>query len=226
MASLDRHHRIMVFPLVLLGILLTLTGCIPTGSHSMGPSHVTHRMGRAAPRCSVPAGLPGTVVRVALMDMAHRRMMRGNTRMTLRASPPTVPTGRVTFVASDLGSRRHELVVLPLDNRQNFGQRASGDHGKVLERGALGEASRPCGAGVGAGLRPGTTGVGHPRPGPGPLRADLQRAAPLPARHVRRAGGVLSPRLLRLTPEGPVRGRGQASDVEAAARSAVAPDKR
>ncbi len=158
MASSDRHQRIIAFPLVLLGILLTLTGCVLTVGHSMGPTHMTQRMGHAAARCSVPADLPGTVVRVSLMDMGHRGMMPGDTRMMLQESPVTVPAGRVTIVASDLGSRRHELVVLSLENRQNFGQRASAARGKVLARGALGEASRPCGAGVGAGLRPGTTG--------------------------------------------------------------------
>jgi uncharacterized cupredoxin-like copper-binding protein len=158
MRSSDRHQRIVAFPLVLLGILFTLTGCILTVSHSMGPTHLTHRMGHAAVRCSPPAGLPGAVVRVSLMDMGHRGMMRGTTEMMLRASRATVPAGRVTFVASDLGSRRHELVILPLGNRQNFGQPAYAGGGKVLEHGALGEASRPCGAGVGAGLRPGTTG--------------------------------------------------------------------
>jgi uncharacterized cupredoxin-like copper-binding protein len=115
-------------------------------------------MGHAAPRCSAPAHLPGVVVRVSLMDMGHRGMMGGSPRMMLRAAPATVAAGRVTFVATDLGSRRHELVVLPLENRQNFGQRASITGGKVLERGALGEASRACGSGVGDGLRPGTTG--------------------------------------------------------------------
>jgi uncharacterized cupredoxin-like copper-binding protein len=158
MTSFDRHQRIFAFPLVLLGILLTLTGCNLTVSHSVGPTHMTQRMSHAAVRCSASDDLRGTLVRVSLMDMSHRGMMRGTTRMMLRPSPGTVPAGRVTFVASDLGSRPHELVVLPLGNRQNFGQRASAGGGKVLELGALGEASRACGEGVGAGLRPGTTG--------------------------------------------------------------------
>jgi uncharacterized cupredoxin-like copper-binding protein len=115
-------------------------------------------MGRATVRCSAPDDLSGTLVRVSLMDMGRRGMMSGHTRLMLRVSPVTAPAGTVTFVASDLGSRRHELVVLPLESRQNFGQRASAARGKVLERGALGEASRPCGAGLGSGLRPGTTG--------------------------------------------------------------------
>jgi uncharacterized cupredoxin-like copper-binding protein len=119
---------------------------------------MTSRMGRAATRCSAPAHLQGTVVRASLMDMRHRGMMGAGSRMMLRAAPATVPAGRVTFVATNLGSRRHELVVLPLKSRQNFGQRASTIHGKVLERGALGEASRSCGPGVGDGLRPGTAG--------------------------------------------------------------------
>ena len=119
---------------------------------------MTTRMGHPATRCVAPVHLPGTLVRVSLMDMGRHGMMGGGSRMMLRITPATVPAGRVTFVATDLGSRRHELVVLPLGPRQNFGQRASAGGGKVLERGALGEASRACGPGAGDGLRPGTTG--------------------------------------------------------------------
>ncbi len=124
----------------------------------MGPSGMMQHDGLARSRCTAPRDLPGTVVRVSLMDMGHHSMMGNRTRMMLRAAPATVSAGAVSFVATDLGSRRHELVVLPLESWQNFGQRATSPGGKVLERGALGEASRACGAGIGAGLRPGTTG--------------------------------------------------------------------
>ncbi len=110
------------------------------------------------PRCSAPKVLPGTVVQVSLMDMRHRGMMAARPRMMLRAAPGTVPVGPVTFATTNLGDRRHELVVLPLESWQNLGQRATHSGGQVLERGSLGEASRSCGAGVGSGLRPGTTG--------------------------------------------------------------------
>jgi hypothetical protein len=124
----------------------------------MGHTHMSSRMGHSVTRCSAPAHLRGTLVRVSLMDMGHRGMMGVSDRMMLRAIPAIVPAGRITFVATDLGSRRHELVVLPLRSWQNFGQRASNARGRVLERGALGEASRPCGPGIGTGLRPLTTG--------------------------------------------------------------------
>jgi uncharacterized cupredoxin-like copper-binding protein len=143
---------------VLLGILLVLTGCTFTLGRSMGPGHMISRMGHAAARCTAPAHLPGTVVRVALMDMGRRGMMGAGSRMMLRPDHTTVPAGVVTFAATDLGSLRHELVVMPLGSWQNLGQRASAAGGKVLEQGALGEASRPCGSGAGEGLRPGTTG--------------------------------------------------------------------
>ena len=92
------------------------------------------------------------------MDMRHPSMMGSHRRMMLRAAPGTVPAGTVTIVATNLGSRRHELVVLPLESWQNVGQRATDSGGKVLERGSLAEASRACGPGAGTGLRPGTTG--------------------------------------------------------------------
>ena len=124
----------------------------------MGSASMMRGPGHAPSRCSAPAHLPGAVVHVTLMDMGHRGMMAAHHRMMLRAAPATVAAGRVTLIAGNLGSRRHELVVLPLESWQNFGQRATRSGGTVLEHGSLGEASRPCGAGAGRGLRPGTTG--------------------------------------------------------------------
>lgn len=135
-----------------------MTGCVLQVSRSGVPGHMTGAMGHTTVRCSAPSGLRGTVVHVSLMDMGQRGMMRGNTRMMLRAWPTSVVSGPVTLAATNLGTRRHELVVLPLRSWQNVGQRATGPGGKVLERGSLGEASRSCGSGAGIGLRPGTSG--------------------------------------------------------------------
>jgi uncharacterized cupredoxin-like copper-binding protein len=146
------------FPLVLLGILLVLSGCTDHVGRTMGSASLRHGQGRVTSRCSAPAHLPGAAVHVSLMDMGHRGMMAAHHRMMLRVAPGTVPAGAVSLAATNLGSRRHELVLMPLESWQNFGQRATHSGGKVLERGSLGEASRSCGAGVGEGLRPGTTG--------------------------------------------------------------------
>ena len=107
--------------------------------------------------CVAPASLPGNVVTVVLNDMGAMRMMGGGTaplgaRMTLSATPATVTSGQITFVAENLGWRTHELVVLPLAGGAAAGQRVPGADGKVDESGSLGEASKSCGAGAGEGI--------------------------------------------------------------------------
>jgi uncharacterized cupredoxin-like copper-binding protein len=99
----------------------------------------------------------GTVVRVHLMDMGRAGMMGSQGTMRLMAAPAVVRHGQVTFVATNLGRRTHELVVLPLTTTRSGQLRVAGD-GQVSERGALGEASAPCAASAGEGLEPGTTG--------------------------------------------------------------------
>lgn len=174
---------VLVVPLV--AVVLVLGGCAVTigGGHgAMGPRsgrmHAGHGMsgargmpamhrrqawsGQRAARCATPPAVRGTVVRVHLMDMGRSPMMTGGSApMRLMAHPRVVPAGWVTFVATSMGRRTHELVVLPA------GHRRVGAHGRVSEQGALGEASRPCGAGAGEGLTPGTTGWVSLRLAPG-----------------------------------------------------------
>ncbi len=106
--------------------------------------------------CAAPSSLPGSVVTVVLTDMGSMGMMGGNaplgSPMRLRATPATLPAGRVTFVAENLGWRTHELVVLPLADGAVAGQRVPGAEGKVDEAGSLGEASSSCAAGAGEGI--------------------------------------------------------------------------
>ena len=82
-------------------------------------------------------------------------MMGGNAplggHMMLRAVPATVPAGRISFVAENMGWRTHELVILPLKAGSRAGQRVPGPGGKVDESGSLGEASASCAAGSGEG---------------------------------------------------------------------------
>lgn len=110
--------------------------------------------------CSAPASLPGRTIKVAFRDMGMGQMMGGgvNGRMRLLVSSTTVAAGKVSFVATNLGMRDHELVVLPLADGQSAGQRAVGPDGKVDEGGSLGEASNSCGAGTGEGVHPGSVG--------------------------------------------------------------------
>jgi len=110
--------------------------------------------------CSAPGSLPGRVVNVTLADMGMSRMMGGTAplgaHMLLGVSPATIPAGQISVVASNLGWRTHELVILPLAAGAAAGQRTPGTGGKVAETGSLGEASRSCGSGAGDGITSGS----------------------------------------------------------------------
>ncbi|NYI41315.1 sulfocyanin-like copper-binding protein [Demequina lutea] len=105
----------------------------------------------------------GTVVDVVAMDMAGGRMM-GSQRgmmggaMALRSDRVDVPAGTVTLRLYNEGTITHELVVLPLADGQQVGERSVGADGRVSESGSLGEASKSGGEGAGDGIEPGTTG--------------------------------------------------------------------
>lgn len=134
----------------------------------------------AASPCSVPS-LPGTTVTASLTDIGGGMMdgfpgpMRQgdwpgfrHRMMSLTASPASVPHGRVSLRAANLGVLTHELVVLPLPAGQSPGTRPPGADGTVDETGSLGEASTGCAAGAGEGIPAGSTGwvtldlpVGH-----------------------------------------------------------------
>ncbi|MFZ2625826.1 MAG: hypothetical protein WAX29_11410 [Propionibacterium sp.] len=114
--------------------------------------------------CTAPASLPGATVAVSLTDMGTMAspMMGGNAPMgernSLRASPTSVPAGQISFVASNVGGRTHELVILPLPAGASAGKRVPAADGKVDEAGSLGEASAPCAAGTGEGITSGSVG--------------------------------------------------------------------
>ncbi len=128
--------------------------------------------------CSAP-DLPGTVVDVTLTDMGGMMGPRGNGgygpaqgrlewpnlgimgrpgMMRIAVAPASVPAGEVSFRVLNSGWLPHELVVLPLSENQQPGQRTVGSDGKVDEAGSLGEASRSCGPGEGDGIASGSTG--------------------------------------------------------------------
>ncbi|MCW2540618.1 MAG: hypothetical protein JWN95_2343 [Frankiales bacterium] len=112
--------------------------------------------------CSAPKSLSGTVVNVTLADMGMTQMMSGTAplggHMMLRASPATATAGQVSIVASNMGWRTHELVILPLAAGASAGHRVAGSDGKVAETGSLGEASASCAAGTGDGVSAGSVG--------------------------------------------------------------------
>jgi uncharacterized cupredoxin-like copper-binding protein len=115
---------------------------------------------------SVP-DLPGTVVNVSLTSMGGA-MMGGTTMggrnhmgggvMWLGVDRATVPAGSVSFVATNVGSIDHELVILPLGDNQRAGMRPIGGDSKISEAGSLAEASASGAQGAGDGIRPGSSG--------------------------------------------------------------------
>jgi uncharacterized cupredoxin-like copper-binding protein len=155
---------------------LAVAGCgsgSSTGSGMMGGSGSSTSMAGgggiggagyhfAQVSCSPPRSLPGRIVDVTLADMGMTRMMSGTAplgaHMMLRVSPVTIPAGQISVVASNVGWRTHELVILPLAAGAAAGERVPGGDGKVAETGSLGEASRSCGSGTGDGLASGTMG--------------------------------------------------------------------
>ncbi len=129
----------------------------PNGAGMMGGG-AGYRFSRLT--CSAPRSLPGRIINVTLADMGMTRMMGGTAplgaHMMLRAAPATIPAGQISIVASNLGWRTHELVILPLAAGAVAGQRVPGSDGKVAETGSLGEASHSCGSGTGEGITSGT----------------------------------------------------------------------
>ena len=106
--------------------------------------------------------LPGTVVNVSLTSMGgpmmgSRNRMGGGV-MWLSVDRATVPAGSVSFMATNLGSIDHELVILPLGDNQRAGMRPIGSDAKIDETGSLGEASASGAEGAGGGIRPGSSG--------------------------------------------------------------------
>lgn len=162
----------LTFVVVLAAVVLAgcSTGTQPSVGGMMGGNGSGPAMGGASgyPRtqqsCTAPASLPGRTVSVALTDtgMMSSPMMGASApmgeRMTLRATPASVPAGEISFVASNLGGRIHELVVLPLASGASVGKRVPGPDGRIDETGSLGEASASCTAGSGEGITPGTVG--------------------------------------------------------------------
>ena len=141
---------------------LTLVGCSSSndrGSGMMGSGSVYHYSKLA---CTAPADLPGRTVNVRLGDMGMTQMMGGTAplgaHMMLRAVPGTVAAGRVSLVATNMGWRTHELVILPLAAGEAAGWRVPGPDGKVDETGSLAEASTSCGADAGDGIQAGSVG--------------------------------------------------------------------
>jgi uncharacterized cupredoxin-like copper-binding protein len=129
------------------------SGPRPSSSVMMGSGSDYHY---STLSCSAPIALPGHIVQVTLADMGMTQVMGGTApmgaHMMLHATPATVAAGQVSLVASNMGWRTHEVVILPLAAGAAVGQRIAGSDGKVAEAGSLGEASGSCAAGTGSGI--------------------------------------------------------------------------
>lgn len=138
------------------------TGSSPTTSAGTGVMRPPSDYHYSRLTCAAPDTLPGTTVTVTLGDMGMMRMMVGDApigaHMMLRGAPATVPAGKVSLIALNMGWRVHELVILPQSSGRTTRQRIPDVNGQVDETGSLGEASASCAAGTGTGIAAGTVG--------------------------------------------------------------------
>jgi uncharacterized cupredoxin-like copper-binding protein len=145
-----------------------LTGLSVGAVSTLGGGQAASRLTPGS-SCATPQ-LPGPVVSVALTNMGgpmmgnntgmmagdgNRGMSRGAMRLSLDHA--LISHGTVSFLATDVGSISHELVVLPISDSQVVGTRPVSGDGRVDEGGSLGEASSNCAAGAGEGITPGAS---------------------------------------------------------------------
>jgi uncharacterized cupredoxin-like copper-binding protein len=117
---------------------------------------------RSDPGISPSASKPsGTLVNVSLTDsggpMGEGTGEMHPGAMGLRTDRATVAHGAVSFVVTNAGDVKHEMVILPLAHSQIVGTRPFGGDAKVDEAGSLGEASNSDGEGAGEGIEPGAS---------------------------------------------------------------------
>jgi uncharacterized cupredoxin-like copper-binding protein len=144
----------------LLATIVVAAGC-GTGTTTMGGNGaMMNGYTQSDINCTPPGALAGTTVTVQLGDMGLTSMMGGTApmgaHMMLQATPATVGAGTVTLLATNLGWRTHELVVLPLTAGASIGRLVPNTTGKVSEAGSLAEASSACGSGAGEGIPSGS----------------------------------------------------------------------
>lgn len=152
------HPRSLIAVGALAVVLLAATSTLAIVAVRGGFDTTNRRNGRTT--CSVP-NLPGAIVDVSLTNTGGPMMggpsMGGGVRggmMRLTTDVTAVPHGAVSFVATNLGSINHELVILPLPDNQIVGTRPLRDNSTVDETASVGEASDSCGSGTGEGIAP------------------------------------------------------------------------
>jgi len=99
--------------------------------------------------CSPPAR-SGTVAGFTTRDMGMGGGMMGGPAsralgpMGFMPRAASVPSGQVTVVLRNAGTRPHELLVMPLAAGQSAGQRTVGSDDRISETGKVGEAQPVC----------------------------------------------------------------------------------
>lgn len=166
MAAPVRRERLLATLVAAVALLLGSVVAVvaASGAFGEGAASGAYAMvrGLSSNTSTQVAELPGTIVNVSLGNMGGAMMGgrsgMGGGAMFLSADRATVPAGTVSFVATNIGSIDHELVVLPLADGATPGSRRIGGDNKVDETDSLGEASNAGGAGAGEGITPGASG--------------------------------------------------------------------
>ena len=150
-------------PLLIGALVAAVTALVASAAVAVGtvnggvvPGDSGFRSGsaRAAP------SLPGTVVKVSLTDSGGSMMgqssgMTSGGSMRLSTDQAIVPHGTVSFLVTNDGGIKHEMVILPVPASQTVGTRPIGGNTKIDEAGSLGEASNNNGKDAGEGVAPG-----------------------------------------------------------------------
>ncbi len=100
--------------------------------------------------CS-PTHVTGRVVHVTLNDRSLVMLAATVMAPSLSVSPTSVPSGAVTFVATNVGAMRHSLSVWPVPTDVSTSELAH----LVSSSPSLAQASSSCGEGPGRGIAPG-----------------------------------------------------------------------
>jgi uncharacterized cupredoxin-like copper-binding protein len=148
-------------PALLVAAVVAVVGLAVASSVALAAATGAFQSQGAAPSgvCATPE-LAGAVMDVTVTDMGRGMMQGGGMGGSMRVltSRASVPAGTVSLRVVNRGSLVHELVVLPLADGQQIGERAVGADNRVAETGSVGEASRTCGADSGDGIDPGALG--------------------------------------------------------------------
>ena len=152
-------------PLLIGALVAAVTALVASAAVAVGTVNGAVTPGRNGVRSGstrAAPSLPGTVVNVSLTDsggsmMGQRGGMMSGGSMRLSADQASVAHGTVSFLVTNGGGIKHEMVLLPLPASHRAGTRPIGGNAKIDEAGSLGEASNNNGKDAGEGVDPGAS---------------------------------------------------------------------